>query len=185
MSLQFVTGSKKKFEEFQRRLPALEMHPIDLTEIQSACPKLIIAAKLTEAARKHPLHSFMIVEDTCLHLDCLKGLPGPLIKWFLQEMGSDGLANVADRMGDHGATARTTIGLITPLGYKHFYEGTVRGRVGISMATTDFGWDNIFYPEDSDVTFAEMSPEAKDAVSMRGRAIDALVKGLDQFAGVF
>ena len=82
MSLYFITGSKGKFAEVQLIIPNLKQLNIDLPEIQELDPKKIIEAKL-QSAFEHRSGEF-IVEDTSLYLDCLNGLPGPLIKWFIK-----------------------------------------------------------------------------------------------------
>jgi inosine/xanthosine triphosphate pyrophosphatase family protein len=64
MTIYFITGNKSKFTEGKAILPELEQLEIDLPEIQEIDARLIIEAK----------------EDTSLYLECLNGLPGPLIK---------------------------------------------------------------------------------------------------------
>ena len=82
MSLYFITGNKNKFEEVKSILPEIEQLDVDLPEIQDIDAQNIIRFKLLEALRHHA--GEFIVEDTSLYFDCLKGLPGPLIKWFLE-----------------------------------------------------------------------------------------------------
>lgn len=81
MRLLFITGNKGKFEEVKAALSFVEQFNVDLPEIQEIDSRKIIKFKLLEALR-HKNAGF-IVEDTSLHLDCLNGLPGPLIRWFL------------------------------------------------------------------------------------------------------
>ena len=53
--------------------------------------------------------------------------------------------------------------------------GRVEGRlVREPRGTGGFGYDPIFQPDGFDQTTAEMTPEAKDAISHRGRAFRAL-----------
>ena len=44
----------------------------------------------------------------------------------------------------------------------------------IPRGSGGFGYDPIFLPDGSGLTTAEMTPEAKDAISHRGRAFRAL-----------
>jgi len=108
MVLYFITGNKNKFREVKSILPVVEQLDIDLAEIQSIDAKEIVRAKLMEALKQ--MKSEFIVEDTSLYFDCLNGLPGPLIKWFLKAIGNEGLFSIAEKMGNRGAEAKTIIG---------------------------------------------------------------------------
>ena len=53
--------------------------------------------------------------------------------------------------------------------------GRVEGRlIRVPRGTGGFGYDPIFLPDGFDLTTAEMTAEAKDAISHRGRAFRAL-----------
>src|SRR3989339_1825597 len=101
--IYFITGNKNKFEEVKAILPEVEQLDINLLEIQEIDAKEIIKAKLKEAL-SHQKGEF-IVEDASLYLDCLNGLPGPLIKWFQKTIGIEGIADLAEKFGNDGALA--------------------------------------------------------------------------------
>jgi len=170
MSLYFITGNQHKFDEIKAIIPEIERLELDLPEIQEIDPEVIIKEKLLEARKRH--EGEFIVEDTSLVLDCLNGLPGPLIKWFLKALTNRGLYDLAAKYGVFGAAARTTIGYADAQGEVRFFAGVTRGalvppRGGGNFA---FGWDPIFKPEGSAKTHAEMTREEKNAVSQRGKA---------------
>lgn len=96
MKLYFITGNKDKFEEVRSILTNIEQLDIDLPEIQEIDAKVIIKAKLLQALN-HKEAEF-ILEDTSLYLDCLNGLPGPLIKWFMKTIGNEGLFNIIEEL---------------------------------------------------------------------------------------
>ena len=55
------------------------------------------------------------------------------------------------------------------------FEGIVKGHIASEQSGVDgFGYDPIFIPEINQVTFAEMSAEAKNAISHRKRAVEKL-----------
>jgi inosine triphosphate pyrophosphatase len=182
MPISFITGSDHKFAEINAVVGNLVKVDIDLPEIQDVNPEPIIAAKLNEAAARYPNHE-LIVEDTSLFLDGLNGLPGPLIKWFLQALGREGLYQVVANSGNFGAEARTTIGY---LGFNttepQFFTGSTRGRIFSPRGESDFGWDPLFMPDGQDQTYAEMTADQKNAVSHRGKAARALRQFIDQSA---
>jgi inosine triphosphate pyrophosphatase len=177
MALFFITGNKSKFEEVKSVLPEVEQLDIDLPEIQSTDAREIIKAKLLEAL-KHSRANFM-VEDTSLYLECLNGLPGPLIKWFMKSLGSEGLFKIAERFGNFKATAKTIIGYANDQGIK-FFEGSLNGTVVQPKGTSGFGWDPIFRPDGFQKSFAEMSQDEKNSISMRRMALNEMRNFLEQ-----
>ena len=171
-TLYFITGSKNKFAEVKEILPEVEQLERDLPEIQELDAHKIIAAKLFEA-RTHHGNTFM-VEDTSLYFDAMNGLPGPLIKWFMQTIGNEGLYKMAQAFGNFSARAKTIIGYVDEKGKIEFFEGEVKGKIVEPRGETTFGWDPIFQPEGYDKTFAEMSAEEKNTISMRRIAAEKL-----------
>jgi inosine triphosphate pyrophosphatase len=120
--LYFITGNKNKFAEVKAIIPEVEQLEIDLEEIQEIDAHKIIEAKLKEAI-KHHKGSF-IIEDTSLYLDGLNGLPGPLIKWFMQKLGTEGIYKLAKDSGNIKAEAKTIIGYAKNAKEIKFFEGS-------------------------------------------------------------
>ncbi|MBN1549501.1 non-canonical purine NTP pyrophosphatase [Candidatus Babeliales bacterium] len=175
MSLYFVTGNRNKLREIQLLLPHVEQRDLDLVEIQEIDAHKVIQAKLQEAFTHAENNSFeFIVEDTSLYLDCMNGLPGPFIKWFLQAVGAMGLAHIAQCCGNDKATARTIIGYASSPQDIHFFEGAIHGSIVLPRGESGFGWDPIFLPDGYDKTFSQMSIEEKFSISMRRQAVEKL-----------
>src|SRR3989338_1679581 len=172
MVLYFITGNEGKLREAKTILGNVEQLNIDLAEIQEIDPRKIIEHKLKEAM-KHKEGSF-IVEDTSLHINSLGGLPGPLIKWFMKTMGNEGIADIALKTNSSEATARTLIGYAKNKDEIKFFEGTIRGKIVQPAGDRGFGWDKIFVPHGYNLTFAQMSEEEKNSISMRKIALSKL-----------
>lgn len=170
--LFFITGNNKKFNEVKAVLPFVEQLDIDLPEIQDIDPKNIIRHKLFEAFN-HKEGEF-IVEDTSLFMDCLNGLPGPLIKWFLATIDNGGLVQLAEKLGNNKAEARTIIGYGKNREEIYFFEGSVFGKIRKAGPDSGFGWDPIFQPDGYEKTFGEMGQEEKNKISMRKIATEKL-----------
>lgn len=66
----------------------LQYQKLDLPELQGE-PDFVCTSKCKSAAAI--TNGPVIVEDTSLCFNALKGLPGPYIKWFYEKLGSDGL----------------------------------------------------------------------------------------------
>jgi non-canonical purine NTP pyrophosphatase (RdgB/HAM1 family) len=184
MTLYFITGNKNKLAEVQSILPKVKGIQLDLPEIQSLDAKKVIAAKLDEASKVRD--GPFIVEDTSLSLDCLNGLPGTFIKFFLQQLRREGLAELADMKGNWGAEAKTCIGYLANKNAEpQFFEGTLRGTITMPKIDSPFGWDPIFVPEGQEKCFAEMTPEEKNAISMRRIAVEKLANYLEDEKATF
>lgn len=172
MEITFVTGSQNKYDEAKQIIPDLEHREIDLVEVQGIDPKPIIAHKLEEA--KKVLQGNIVVEDISLYFDSLVGLPGPLIKWFMKTIGNDGLVKIVESFGNQKATAKCIVGLSKEDGSVEFFEGTIDGEIVKPRGDNGFGWDPIFLPTGWDKTFAEMTQEEKNEISMRKIAFQKL-----------
>lgn len=167
--MHFITGSQGKFNEVKALMPDIEQLNIDLPEVQSTDPKEIIHAKLQAAVDS----TECIVEDTGLYLDCLNGLPGPLVKWFIEKLTIRGIADLAHKYENQRAHATTWIGYRSPSGTVEFFEGKIPGVI-VSPRGEGFGWDAIFQPDGYAHTFGEMTREEKNSMSMRKLAVEKL-----------
>ena len=190
--LYFITGNKNKFLEIKAVLPQVEQLEIDLEEIQEVDPSKIIEHKMKEAL-KHQKGPF-IIEDTSLYIKSLNNLPGPLIKWFLQKLGNEGIWRISDTkkidkekieqigqdLEDNGAEAKTLIGYAKNEKEIHFFEGSIKGKIVKPSGETNFGWDPIFKPKGYNKTFQEMTKEEKNKISMRRMAVEKLKAFLDK-----
>lgn len=66
-----------------------------------------------------------------------------------------------------------------PEGHACVFEGRVDGDIVFPKRGDEgFGYDPIFRPDGHDLTFAEMDPEAKDAISHRHLAFEQLRRAL-------
>lgn len=177
-TITFVTGNKKKLEEVKRILLddsdgsvafSLTSAKIDLPELQG--DPISIAKTKCEAAAKE-IGGAVITEDTSLCFAALNGLPGPYIKWFLDDCGHDGLNRIIATYEDKSAYAQTVVAFCAAPGKEVFvFDGRTTGNIVRPRGKLDFGWDPIFEPDEGGAkTYAEMSKEEKDSISHRSRA---------------
>jgi XTP/dITP diphosphohydrolase len=140
-----------------------------------------------------------VADDSGLCVDALSGMPGVLSARWAGGHGDDKanlelvLAQVADvpdaRLGARFVCAAALVvpaagallvpGETTPPNPPGAKEWVVTGRVEGRLiraprGSGGFGYDPIFLPDGFDQTTAEMTAEAKDAISHRGRAFRAL-----------
>jgi XTP/dITP diphosphohydrolase len=130
-----------------------------------------------------------VADDSGLCVDALSGMPGVLSARWAGAHGDDRanlelvLAQVADVPDSRlGAQFVCAAAFVLPPGGPAgaapgdwVVTGQVAGRLTrIPRGSGGFGYDPIFLPDGSELTTAEMTPEAKDAISHRGRAFRAL-----------
>lgn len=171
--ITLITGNENKAKEFERLLGfAIEHQKVDLPEIQATDVRDVSVAKIKIAYEA--LGTAVFVDDTGLIIDAWGELPGALIRWFLDNVGNEGILKMLGDSDKRGAR------VITSIGYKDASrEFIVTGEVEGSIASelkgeNGFGYDAIFIPEGYTKTFAEMTNSEKDAVSMRALAAKAL-----------
>ena len=126
-----------------------------------------------------------VADDSGLCVDALNGMPGVLSARWAGKHGDDQanldlvLAQVAD-VPDERLAARfvCAAALVVPAGgatREWLVTGQVEGRlIRAPRGTGGFGYDPIFLPDGFGQTTAEMSPDAKDAISHRGKALREL-----------
>jgi XTP/dITP diphosphohydrolase len=125
-----------------------------------------------------------VADDSGLCVDALNGMPGVLSARWAGRHGDDRanlelvLAQVADVPEAHlGARFVCAAALVVPgPGVREWVvTRQVEGRlIRTPRGSGGFGYDPIFLPDGFDQTTAEMTAEAKDAISHRGRAFRAL-----------
>lgn len=119
-------------------------------------------------------------DDTGLMVNALDGAPGVYSARYAGP-GHDSVANMSlllknlQGVTDRRARFVTVIALILN-GVETTFEGQVEGRILTEPHGADgFGYDPVFQPDESDMSFAEMSADAKNAISHRGRATEKLM----------
>ncbi|KAK1592246.1 hypothetical protein Q3G72_021797 [Acer saccharum] len=172
----FVTGNAKKLEEVKAILGQsvpFQSLKLDLPELQGE-PEDISKEKARLAALQ--VNGPVLVEDTCLCFNALKGLPGPYIKWFLQKIGHEGLNNLLMAYEDKSAYALCAFAFsLGPDSEPITFLGKTPGKIVPPRGPNDFGWDPIFQPDGYEQTYAEMPKEEKNKISHRSKAL-AMVK---------
>ncbi len=131
-----------------------------------------------------------VADDSGLTVDALNGMPGVLSARWSGRHGDDVanyellLAQLADVPEERRGAAFVSVCALVHDGGQTVVRGEWRGRIARApRGANGFGYDPVFVPEGDDRTAAELSPEDKDAVSHRGRALALLVPALRALAG--
>ena len=185
MKIVFATHTAHKVSEVQAVLGS-EYLLVTATEagISEEIPETqpTIEGNALQKARYVYEHTGLncFADDTGLEVEALNGAPGVYSARYAGEHVSYAdnnkllLKNLAGCQ-NRKARFRTVIALILD-GKEHLFEGRVEGTIATEPhGEGGFGYDPLFIPEGSQLTFAEMSPEAKNGISHRGRAVAKLV----------
>jgi len=173
----FVTGNQNKLEEVRHILGSfnilVESQSLDIPEVQGNTQE-VASSKCKRAAEL--VGGPCITEDTALCFHALNGLPGPYIKDFMAKMGHEGLNRLLDGFSTRGATAVCTFAYCPGPGMEPvLFEGKTEGTIVPARGSTHFGWDAVFQPSGSNLTYAEMDPSHKNSLSHRYKALNMLV----------
>ena len=134
------------------------------------------AMTLSTAGMREPV----LVDDTGLTIHAWNGLPGALVAWFINTVGTQGILDMAAELTDRRATASAALGYADAAGVKVF-QGTVDGSLATEpRGDSGFGYDPIFIPGtySGHRTYAQMTSEEKNKISHRRRAVEAMRNGL-------
>lgn len=178
----FATKNPNKLKEINEIIGKnLEQIDVELLEPQGLDVVEIVKEKARDAF--HKTGKFVLVEDTGLEFAAWKGLPGALIKWFIQSVGNEGILKMLEGETNRQAIAKTAIGFYDGKEC-HVFVGVIKGIIPAEIrGKGGFGWDPIFIPEGHDKSFAEMTSEEKNAVSMRKLALLSLKEFFDKTTG--
>src|SRR6056297_408428 len=173
----YITGNPHKAEYFTKIMGIdIPRQDIDVEEVQSLNLIEIVEHKAKEAfsIAKKPV----IVEDTSLTFHALGRLPGPLIKWFLDELGAEGLCKILNSYDDRKATASSAIAYYDG-SLLEIFERELLGSIAAEPYGEDgFGWNKVFMPEGADCTLAEMDEATFKKYYHKVKAFDELKKFL-------
>lgn len=164
-----ITGNAGKVAEISRLL-GIEVHgqKVPLPELQATDVREVARAKAQAAYDQ--LKRPVLVDDTGLYITAWGELPGALIAWFLDNVGCDGVLRMLAGWDDRSARVVTALGYCDERGVQVF-DGELTGSIAPEVrGENGFGYDPIFIPAGSDKTFAELTGEQKDAISMRALA---------------
>ncbi len=187
----FVTNNPHKLSEIRQICGSgyqiLSLGEIGFSgEIEETAPDLEGNA-LLKARHIHNRYGLdCFADDTGLEVDALNGAPGVISARYAGEN-----ASYADNVNKlllalEGETKRTarfrTVVAMILANREYLFEGSVEGSIAVTPSgSAGFGYDPVFLPEGLTKSFAELSPEEKNSISHRGRAMRKLQEFLDDY----
>lgn len=201
MKLLAATRSAGKQREIRRALEAAGhevVFPDDAGVYESPAEEALELGETFEANARHKAEYFArrsglptVADDSGLEVFSLGGAPGVRSKRWA---GASGTAQAIDD-ANNAELRRRLLGaeesrrraryrcvlvlLRTPNAFPEVFEGSCTGSIlAEPLGSGGFGYDPWFLSDELGKTFAEATPEEKDAVSHRGKALAALVTAL-------
>lgn len=191
MTLAIATNNKHKLQEIREILKdnfddmlSLEELGIDV-EIEETGKTLEENALIKARTICRICGLPALADDTGLMVDALDGAPGIYSARFAGEDHNDAnnRAYLLEKMKNHKnrkAHFSTVIALCYPNGDFITSIGRVEGEILQEERGSDgFGYDSLFYSYELDKTFAQATPQEKNSVSHRSRALRALIRKLN------
>jgi non-canonical purine NTP pyrophosphatase (RdgB/HAM1 family) len=155
----FITGNQQKADFLAKYLGYdVEHRKVQLDEIQSLDLHEIAAHKVRQAFEM--VKTPVLIEDVALSFNAMGKLPGPLVKWFEEELGIEGLCRLLDGYDDRSAVAAITYAYYDGKKIK-FFDSRVEGDITDHPrpGENSFGWNSIFVPKGSTKAYIEFNEE--------------------------
>ena len=182
MTINFITSNKGKFEEVTDILTSfcVVQKNIGYPEIQSNTLEEVILFGLNYL--RNTGMEKIIIEDSGLFIDAFKGFPGVYSAYAYESIGLSGILRLMKDIENRGAVFRSMIGYRDDLcDDVSLFEGVCKGCISkIPKGEQGFGFDPIFIPQGSNLTFAQMSKQEKNRYSHRGKSVRKLINFLEK-----
>ena len=191
----FATGNQDKMKEIRMILAELGMEifsmkeaGIDVDIVEDGTTFEENAQIKATAISKLLPEDIVLADDSGLEIDYLNKEPGI---YSARYAGTDTpytiknnlLLDRLEGVPDEKRTARfvCAIAAAFPDGTVETVRGTIEGRIGYEIAGENgFGYDPIFFLPEFGMTSAEITPEQKNEVSHRGKALRSMRKVMEK-----
>jgi XTP/dITP diphosphohydrolase len=188
MKLIFASHNEHKTTEIRQLLPP-DIQLLSLNDLNYHDEIEESAATLEGNAMLKAIHVFTLfklpcfADDSGLEVEALDNRPGVYSARYAGEPKNDD-RNIAKLLDDlkgstnRSARFRTVITLILPTTTLSF-EGIIEGEITHEKkGSNGFGYDPVFQPNESSITFAQMSMEQKNTISHRALALEKMISFL-------
>ena len=203
MDIIFATNNAHKLTEVQAVLgPGYKLLTPRDCGVTEEIPEEQDTLEGNASQKAHYLHERTgmdcFADDTGLEVEALGGAPGVHSARYATD-GHDFAANnrllLKNLKGkaNRRARFRTVISLLLD-GEEHLFEGIVEGHIAqCASGSEGFGYDPLFIPDECGVgktdkrpnsegrSYAQLTPDEKDAISHRGNALAEMEKELPEF----
>jgi XTP/dITP diphosphohydrolase len=191
----FATGNKDKMREIKEIMADC---PVEIRSMKEAGIAVDIVedgetfeenALIKARAIAEQTDAIVLADDSGLEIDYLNKEPGVYSARYMGEDTSYDIKNqnLIDRLEGVPKEARTArfvcaIAAVLPDGKELVTRQTMEGYIGCEPeGENGFGYDPIFYLDEFGCSSATLSPEQKNAISHRGKALRAMKEMLQNY----
>lgn len=193
----FATGNEEKMREVRMILNDLKMEVVSMREAGAVSDAEENGASFAEnseiKAREvwEQTGGIVLADDSGLVVDYLNGEPGVYSARWMGEDTSYDIKNqmIIERLRTAKREERTArfvcnIAAVMPDGQVFHTEDTMEGLIAEAPAGYHgFGYDPILYLPEYQMTSAQLTPEQKNHISHRGKALVAMKEKIRKFCG--
>ena len=187
-TLVIATHNAGKMREIGALFAGFDIHILSAADLGLAEPdetetsftgNAILKARAAAMASGKPA----LADDSGLAVTVLEGAPGIYsARWagpdrdFSLAMKAVETALAKTGYADHSAEFICALAIVWPDGDVVCVEGRIKGQITFpARGTKGFGYDPIFQPDVHKISFGEMNPDAKHAISHRADAFAQLL----------
>jgi XTP/dITP diphosphohydrolase len=175
-TITFASTNQNKYREVQSILSshgiAIDLAQVNLVEVQSDSLEEIAKEKAKSAFAQ--VGRPVIVEDDGLFIDALKGFPGQYSSFVYKTIGTEGMLKLLAGSAGRSASFRSLIAFYDGRQLS-ISEGIVDGRISEKITEGGWGYDPIFIPAGTDLTFAQLK-DKKNEYSHRRKALEKFAR---------
>ena len=195
MDLIIATSNKNKLKEFKELLKGFPFTILSLADFPHIPPVVENGNSFYENALKkattvaHITGKLTVADDSGIEVEALGGKPGITSARFAGEGASDE-ENNAKLLGEladvppekRGACFKCVLVVAPAEGKTDFVEGECKGTIiNEPRGKYGFGYDPLFLVPEYNKTFSEITPEEKNKISHRSRALRKLLEILPRY----
>ena len=199
MKILIATTNKGKLREFKSLLSQMNIETLSLDDMKEKIEveedgKTFLENAIKKAKEYANFYNIpVIAEDAGLEVEALNNYPGVYSARFYDidfggkeeivtnkdEANIKKLLRLLEGKNNRKARFVSTVVFYSPKDFGLWTEGYCYGEIAKEpRGNKGFGYDPIFIPEGYDKTMAEISPEEKNRISHRGKAVRKLMEKL-------
>lgn len=184
----FATTNKNKIREVNMMMEGFDVELVPMAdmgidvEIEETGTTFEENAIIKAKAICEMTGEIALADDSGLEVDYLDGAPGVYSSRFLGEDTPYEIKNdyIIEKLKDAKGKERSArfacaMAMVFPNGDVETCYGTIEGLIGYEQkGTNGFGYDPIVYVPEYEMTTGEMTPQLKNSISHRGKALEQM-----------